>query len=284
MGVARPGDWLNQPRPWQAQRIAASLRNRRAAELTDDEASRRRVASRPRNLDFLLRRRNSFVNDALKPGQRVLEIGAGLGVTALYVDGVELVTSDYRPKPWVDTAADAQVLPFRSGAFDAAVAMHVLHHLPSPRSALHELIRVVRPGGLLIIAEPHESVATRVSLWLSRHEYIDHNIDPYESDRCQTRPEFAGGGNNCIGDLLFDDMPRFHATFPGLTLEHHEMAECLTFLNSGGVSARGPAIPLPPKGLALLGKADDRLMRFTKAFPLCRELVFRKASAPSVAK
>jgi ubiquinone/menaquinone biosynthesis C-methylase UbiE len=45
-------------------------------------------------------------------------------------------------------------LPYRSGAFDAAISIAVLHHLPdaaSRRCVIDEALRVVRPGGSLFI-------------------------------------------------------------------------------------------------------------------------------------
>jgi ubiquinone/menaquinone biosynthesis C-methylase UbiE len=45
---------------------------------------------------------------------------------------------------------DVQALPFPDGAFDAALAMHMLYHVPERRAALAELRRVVRPGGVVL--------------------------------------------------------------------------------------------------------------------------------------
>ena len=43
--------------------------------------------------------------------------------------------------------ADAQRLPFRAGAFDVALAMHMLYHVPDRPRALAEIRRVLAPGG-----------------------------------------------------------------------------------------------------------------------------------------
>src|SRR5262249_41290247 len=53
-----------------------------------------------------------------------------------------------RPPPLV--IADATRLPFSDRAFAGAVAAHVLHLIPAWRDAVTELMRVVRPGGVLI--------------------------------------------------------------------------------------------------------------------------------------
>lgn len=43
--------------------------------------------------------------------------------------------------------ADAQELPFADGSFDAAIANHMLFHVPDRPRALAEIARVLRPGG-----------------------------------------------------------------------------------------------------------------------------------------
>ena len=44
---------------------------------------------------------------------------------------------------------DVQALPFADGTFDAALAMHMLYHVPDIPAGVRELRRVVRPGGVL---------------------------------------------------------------------------------------------------------------------------------------
>lgn len=59
---------------------------------------------------------------------------------------------------------DLTHLPLREGEVQAAVLSMVLHHLPDPVAALAEARRVLRPGGVLIIADfdRHEVDAMRV--------------------------------------------------------------------------------------------------------------------------
>ncbi len=42
---------------------------------------------------------------------------------------------------------DAQALPFAAASFDATVCGYGVMHLPEPAKALHEMLRVLRPGG-----------------------------------------------------------------------------------------------------------------------------------------
>jgi SAM-dependent methyltransferase len=49
--------------------------------------------------------------------------------------------------------ADAEQLPFPPGSFDLAISRHVLWTLPHPESALYEWVRVLRPGGRLVVLD-----------------------------------------------------------------------------------------------------------------------------------
>lgn len=51
------------------------------------------------------------------------------------------------------TQGDARQLPFPPGSFDVAFLVAVLGEVPEPRHCLRALRRILRPGGLLSIAE-----------------------------------------------------------------------------------------------------------------------------------
>src|SRR6516225_9638809 len=49
--------------------------------------------------------------------------------------------------------ADAEQLPFPSHSFDLAISRHVLWTSPHPEAAIDEWIRVLRPGGRLVVVD-----------------------------------------------------------------------------------------------------------------------------------
>ena len=67
-------------------------------------------------------------------------------------------------------AADAQTLPFRDAAFDAAVVNLALCTIPAPALALAELRRTVRPGGSVRLLEhvvTRQPVVRQLQRWLT---------------------------------------------------------------------------------------------------------------------
>ena len=106
------------------------------------------------------------VSAELRDRGRVLEIGAGTGRIALPLMGAGIdVTGLDLSLPMLErfaekaggsvplVQADATRLPFRDGSFGAAYAVHVLHLVPDWQTAVRELVRVVAPGGVLLVSQ-----------------------------------------------------------------------------------------------------------------------------------
>ncbi|WBO68829.1 methyltransferase domain-containing protein [Streptomyces camelliae] len=101
-----------------------------------------------------------------EPGGLFLEVGAGTGDAAVALRsrcGAEVVAVDSsltmitqardRGLPRA-AVADGHRLPFAAGRFDGAWADRVLQHVAEPAWVLDELLRVVRPGGRVALADP----------------------------------------------------------------------------------------------------------------------------------
>ena len=74
---------------------------------------------------------------------------AGVDVSARMVG--RLLEKAGGSAPFPVALADATRLPFRDGALGAALCVHVLHLIPQWQAAVDELLRVVRPGGVLLV-------------------------------------------------------------------------------------------------------------------------------------
>src|SRR6266496_3613100 len=98
----------------------------------------------------------------------VLEVAIGTGLNlGFYPDGVRLVGVDFSPAMLerardrahklnrnVDLReGDAHALAFPDGSFDTVVCTFSLCGIPDERQAVAEMRRVLRPGGLLLLAD-----------------------------------------------------------------------------------------------------------------------------------
>ena len=63
---------------------------------------------------------------------------------------------DRYPHNHAAVVADAFHVPFRDGAFGAIVASEIIEHVVDPASFVRELIRVLAPGGSLVISTPYK--------------------------------------------------------------------------------------------------------------------------------
>jgi ubiquinone/menaquinone biosynthesis C-methylase UbiE len=110
----------------------------------------------------------------LPPDLRILDIGTGIGLLPILLseDGAkQLVGIDISPE-MLELAeylrlsrgneaaarvtyrlAPAHALPFREESFDAVTCRLVLNHVRRPERIIKEIVRVLRPGGIVILAE-----------------------------------------------------------------------------------------------------------------------------------
>lgn len=92
-------------------------------------------------------------------GCLALDAGCGSGAAgdALRAAGARVVGADLEPDmashgAGLAVAGDVSSLPFRSSAFDVAVAAFVINHLASPVAGLAELRRVLVRGGTVLVS------------------------------------------------------------------------------------------------------------------------------------
>jgi ubiquinone/menaquinone biosynthesis C-methylase UbiE len=117
------------------------------------------------------------------PGERILEIGPGTGYYTLdmaewvngagagrsegdgpgtieifdlqqeFLDHVMRGATERGLANVVPTQGDATALPYEDDSMDAVVLTAVLGEIPDPGAALHEIRRVLKPGGRLVVGE-----------------------------------------------------------------------------------------------------------------------------------
>jgi ubiquinone/menaquinone biosynthesis C-methylase UbiE len=186
-------------------------------------------------------KRRSYRLLNLQPGDHVCDVGCGTGddVVAL----ARLVASDGRAVG-IDVSEtmiceaeqravavglsmgstvefirmDAQHLDLPDGLFDAVRAERLLQHVPDPDAALAEIVRIVKPGG-------------RIVIWEGDLDLFVIDAPDYEVSRVMQRFICDGFRNGRIGHELyrrFKDLGLSDVTATPLTLELTD----LTFVES----------------------------------------------------
>jgi SAM-dependent methyltransferase len=100
-------------------------------------------------------------------------------------------------------AASVDALPFADGSFDLVTCQTVLIHVPDPEAVIAEMVRVTRPGGQVLAAEPNNRAGMFVEM---------APIDDFGSDVVVDRLAFyltcargkvaLGEGDNSAGDRV----------------------------------------------------------------------------------
>jgi SAM-dependent methyltransferase len=103
-----------------------------------------------------------------KPFREILEAGGGQsGLTALLYPQAQITNLDLEPeyaqapcnqqKRVQFVCGDVTALPFNDHSFDAVTMFDVLEHIPQHEKAVSEALRVLRPGGFILISTPNEN-------------------------------------------------------------------------------------------------------------------------------
>jgi ubiquinone/menaquinone biosynthesis C-methylase UbiE len=143
------------------------------------------------------------------PGDRLLDVGTGPGYLALAASrlvapGGTAIGIDASPEMIARArtraerahseaeyrVATAEALPFDDDAFDVVVSRLVFHHLPGDvkRQALTEMLRVLRPGGRLLIVDFASPTAQRA------HHLVAHLLGTHPDTEAALKELIAGAG------------------------------------------------------------------------------------------
>lgn len=188
---------------------------------------------KPHSAEYLGEQRDFWWNDdfmalmaerwRLSQARFVLDAGCGIGhwgrVLAPFLSPDAVLVGVDREPAWVEKAVeiakdkglhgfsyklgDANSLPFGDAEFDLVTCQTLLIHVADPRITLRELIRVLKPGGLLALSEPNNLAGSLVR----DSENFEGDVDTLMAvvrlqALCERGKAALGLGNNSVGDLL----------------------------------------------------------------------------------
>src|SRR4051794_1832244 len=128
----------------------------------------------------------------------VLDVGSGVGHWSRLLSHVlpadaTLVGIDREPR-WVEQAtahaaeaalgdrfsyrlASAEELPFEDESFDLVTCQTVLIHVADPQHVIGEMVRVAKPGGLVVASEPNNRALTLMVTSVSAEDNLEERVD-----------------------------------------------------------------------------------------------------------
>ncbi|MDD5658149.1 MAG: class I SAM-dependent methyltransferase, partial [Elusimicrobia bacterium] len=156
--------------------------------------------------------------------RRALDVGCGVGhwsrtLIKVLPAGATIIGVD-REARWVEQAArrarqaalgrrlsyypsSAETLPFPDARFDLVTCQTLLIHVRDPKLVLAEMLRVLRPGGWLLAAEPNNRVGGVVLGSINHEESAKTTLARLRFELlCERGKRALGLGDNSMGDLL----------------------------------------------------------------------------------
>jgi SAM-dependent methyltransferase len=185
----------------------------------------------------------------------VLDVGSADGPSVGWLTGMRKVTVDIDPRgltPGAGVCASALALPFADASFDVVSAFDVIEHCEPEAVVMSELVRVLRPGGALLLSVPAYQWA-----W-SSHDDLNGHHRRYTQSRVVAAAQRSG--------LVIERATyAFTTTFPFFAAERLARRTVQRLSRQGAAPADVAPLPSIPavldRALEALGRVDVRLLR-----------------------
>jgi len=189
-----------------------------------------------------------------------IELGSGPGTLKYAMPNV--ITSDVITAPWLDLVTDAASLPLADTSVANIITIDLLHHLAYQRQFFSQVVRVLKPGGRLVILDvflsplswpvfrflhPEPASLSIRPLDQPQDEPLINDHDPWSSDQGVARA------------IFWKQTARFIKLFPELSITHRECFSLFLWPICGGFKQKNW---LPRFAKPLLWKMERAFERF----------------------
>jgi len=232
-----------------------------------------------KNLYFLIKNRFNWMNNFINPDEFGIEVGAAAGFSKIFTKNKSILITDFCSDYHLDIKnLDAQKTNLKNESLDYIIASNMIHHIPYPLKFFYEMYRILKSGGRLIIFEPNCSLLFQIITMITKHEGYDFTINPWSLEKPIIEEKHLWAGNMAASNLIFDNTILFKEKLGNKFLvTHHKYAECITFINSGGVYSKTIYFPLNNFFLRLIKIIDNFLCySMPSIFALGRQIVLEK--------
>ena len=183
-----------------------------------------------------------------------VELGSGGGFAKEVVGG--LITTDVQPGPGIDQVVDATALPFSASSVRLICMLNAFHHIPDVAAFLSEAVRVLVPGGRVMIVDQHLGALSRPIYRFGHDEPCDPQAESWSFEKAG-----AQTANGALAHIVFcRDRARFTRDFPELSVVGYRPHSPLRYWLTGGLRRWSL---LPRFGFSIATGLDRVLARLT---------------------
>ena len=246
----------------------------------DNFINRKRImASKNKNLLYLLDKRFSWMKKYIKGKKIIIELGSGNGCIKKVINNKDIILTDIIKYPWIDKKVD--MLKINLGKkyikkVDIFIINHSLHHCANPALTLKKMSIYLKKNGYVLINEPETSFFLKLVQVLLDDESWSLNAKVFDR-KSIFNPKSPWISNTAVAQLLFKNEKIFQEHFPQFKIIENKLSEFFIFLNSGGVNSSFFHIKLNNLLMKILNAIDDILIFFLPSiFALNRTTVLKK--------
>lgn len=225
----------------------------------------RRVLENKKSLRHLYGKFYSRISEELIADGKTLEIGSGPGFLKEHVK--DLVTSDSLGLSWIDIVFSANSIPFKPETFHNIVLIYVLHHLNNIPEAIREMVRVLKPGGRLVILDHQLGFLSFLFMKFLHHEYFN----PRDKDLCSGAISTKYSNTAIPYAIVQKDTAIWEEN--GLTLKKLKYHTLFSYLLSCGFK---PVNLLPDRLIRPVERFDELVADNRRGLSLLMTAVFEK--------